>query len=154
MKLFAGRRRVAVAVAAVLTALGGCATGPSARDKLVRAPSNCVDQTVQVYFEPWSAGLTREGQMVIENAAANLRGCEVASVDVLGLADSAGAPGPNLELSQRRAQSVTHALAAAGLPAAEFRVDAAGQAGAVTSAGETAPLRRRVDVTLRVRRPS
>jgi len=136
---------------AAVTALGGCAT-QSARGKLVQAPSNCVDQQVQVYFEAWSAELTREGQKVIDNAAANVRGCQLTGVEVLGLADAAGAPGPNLALSQRRAQAVTHALAAAGLPPAEFRIDAAGQAGAVTPDGAAAPLRRRVDVHLRVRR--
>ena len=144
-------RWCAAAALVVTAALGGCAT-QTAREKLVQAPSNCVDQRVQVYFEAWSAELTAEGQKVIDNAAANVRGCQLAGVEVLGLADSAGAPGPNLELSQRRAQAVTYALAAAGLPPAEFKIDAAGQAGAVTSDGAAAPLRRRVDVHLRVLR--
>ena len=39
----------------------------------------------------------------------------------MGLADAAGEPDANLELPKRRAQSVTAALAAAGLPAAEFQ---------------------------------
>jgi outer membrane protein OmpA-like peptidoglycan-associated protein len=72
----------------------------------------------------------------------------VASVDVLGLSDAVGAADANLELSKRRAQSVTAALTAAGLPAGEFRVGAAGQAGAVTADGKARPLRRRVDVVL------
>src|SRR5690349_2486044 len=130
MRSFGGRW-AAAAMLAVTATLGGCAT-QSTREKLVRAPSDCVDQTVQVYFEAWSAELTREGQKVIDNAAATVRGCQLSSVEVLGLADSAGKPGPNLELSQRRAQVVTHALAAAGLPPAEFRIDAAGQSGATT----------------------
>lgn len=146
-----GRRCAAAAALVLAAALGGCAT-QSPRERLVTAPSNCVDQTVQVYFEAWSAELTREGQTVIDNAAATVRGCRVAGVQVVGLADSVGAPGPNLELSQRRAQSVTHALAAAGLPPAEFQIDAAGQVGAVTANGAAAPLRRRVDVNLRVQR--
>lgn len=153
MRTSGGRWRGAAAALALAAALGGCAT-QSAREKLVQAPSNCVDQRVQVYFEAWSAELTGEGQKVIDNAAANVRGCRLIGVEVLGLADSVGAPGPNLELSQRRAQAVTHALAAAGLPPAEFRVDAAGQAGAVTADGAAAPLRRRVEVNLRVERPS
>lgn len=148
-----GGKWAAAALLAATATLGGCATTPT-RDKLVQAPSNCVDQTVQVYFEAWSAELTREGEKVIDNAAANVRGCQISSVEVLGLADSVGQPGPNLELSQRRAQAVTHALAAAGLPPAEFRIDAAGQTGAVTPDGAAAPLRRRVDVKLYIRRPS
>ena len=64
---------------------------------------------------------------------------------MLGLADATGEAQANLELSKRRAQSVSQALADAGLPAAEFKVSAAGQAGALTNDGR-APLRRRTDV--------
>lgn len=145
-------KTLAVAALAATVALGGCSTLQADRARIVRAPSNCVDQTVQVYFEPESAELTPEGQAVISTAAANLRSCRVTAVEVLGLADAVGAPQANFQLSQKRAQSVSHALAASGLPAAEFRIAAAGQAGAVTAAGQAAPLRRRVDVTLHVRR--
>lgn len=140
----------AFAALAAAAGLSGCAGQGAERAQLVRAPQRCVDQTVQVYFEPWSAELTQEGRLVIDAAAQNVRGCRVAAVQVLGLADAAGAPGPNLELSKKRAAAVSQALAASGLPAAEFRVAAAGQAGALTPEGAAAPLRRRVDVTLRM----
>jgi outer membrane protein OmpA-like peptidoglycan-associated protein len=145
-------KSLAVAALAVTVALGGCSTLETARGRLVRTPSNCVNQTVQIYFEPESAALTPEGQSVISAAAANVHNCRVKAVEVLGLADAPGTPAANLELSQRRAQSVSHALAAAGLPAAEFRVSAAGDVGALTAAGDAKPLRRRVDVTLHVAR--
>jgi outer membrane protein OmpA-like peptidoglycan-associated protein len=154
-----GRRNVRILGVAALAALsvagsnlGGCAA-KGEHSQLVRAPERCADQTVQVYFDPWSAELTREGRAVIDAAAAGARACRVASVEVLGLADAIGAPEPNLELSQKRAEAVSQALARAGLPAAEFRVAAAGQEGAVTPAGAAAPLRRRVDVTLHVAAP-
>jgi outer membrane protein OmpA-like peptidoglycan-associated protein len=135
--------------AAIMTlALAGCASIETARARLVHAPSKCVDQTVQIYFEPESAEITREGRAVLTAAANGARGCQVNSVDVVGLADAAGAADANLDLSKRRAQSVTAALASAGLPAAEFRVAAVGQTGAVTPAGNAAPLRRRADITL------
>ncbi|MDB5422709.1 MAG: outer membrane protein [Phenylobacterium sp.] len=138
-----------IAAAAVLTlSLGACATMKSARDRIVRAPVGCVDQTVQIYFEPDSAALTREGRAVLNLAAKDSRACKVSGVDVLGLADSAGVADANLELSKRRAQAVTEALTAAGLPAAEFKVAAAGQAGATNSKGDVRPLRRRTDVVL------
>lgn len=143
--------RTAVVGFAVLT-LGGCATMEKTRDAIVRRPSVCVDQTVQIYFETDSAEVTTEGQAVIQQAARDVRGCTVQRVDVMGLADAVGAPGVNLELSKRRAQSVTTALALAHLPAAEFHVTAAGQAGSMTSSGASAPLRRRVDVILRIAR--
>jgi len=134
--------------AAAAIGLSGCATVQSARARLVKAPPRCEDQTVQIYFSPDQAELTPEGRMVISQAAANARACKVRGVDVLGLADGAGAPGANLELSKRRAESVGAALAANGLPAAEFKIAAGGQAGAVTAQGQAAPLRRRADVTL------
>ncbi|WP_309088989.1 OmpA family protein [Phenylobacterium sp.] len=143
-----GMTRTTVLMMAAVVALAGCQTVRNARDRLVKSPPRCEDQTVQIYFEPDVAEVTPEGRQVIREAAAMTRGCTVGRVSVLGLADAAGDPNANLELSKKRAQSVTAALVAAQLPAAEFNVAAAGQAGAVTTDGRTAPLRRRVDVTL------
>jgi outer membrane protein OmpA-like peptidoglycan-associated protein len=134
--------------AALALALAGCTTIENARARIVKAPARCPDQTVDIYFEPQSAEVTPEGRAVIAAAANGAQGCAVRRVEVLGLADAAGAPEANLELSKRRAQSVTAALAGAGLPPAEFRVTAGGQAGSVTAGGQAAPLRRRVDVVL------
>lgn len=138
--------RTAVVLMTVV-GLSGCSTMEQARARIVRAPARCVDQTVQIYFEADSAEVTKESKAVITAAARGLKSCRVAGVDVLGLADATGDPQANLELSKRRAQSVSQALAVAGLPAAEFMVSAAGQAGAVTKDGQ-APLRRRTDVVL------
>ena|SRR5579862_9816040 len=136
-------------VALILTlGLGACTSMKTSREQVVKAPQRCVDQTVQIYFEAESADLTKEGRQVLAAAAAQARPCKVAAVDVLGLADSVGAPDANLELSKRRAQSVTAALSAAGLPAAEFKVQAVGDAGATTAGGQAKPLRRRADVVL------
>ncbi|WP_374469193.1 OmpA family protein [Phenylobacterium sp.] len=140
------------AVAALVAGLSACATVERARDRIVRAPDRCTDRTVQIYFEPGVAEVTPEGRAVIRQAADDARGCEVRRVEVMGLADAAGAPAANLELSKRRAQSVTAALANAGLPAGEFALAAAGDTGAATPDGRTAPLRRRVDVILRLGR--
>lgn len=87
------RRAVAVATMLALVA-SGCASIKSARDRIVRAPARCADETVQIYFEPESAEVTKEGRAVLMAAAAQSRPCKVASVDVLGLADAAGAPAP------------------------------------------------------------
>ena len=138
----------AAALSALALSLAACAATPTARSHIVKAPATCVDQTVQIYFEPQSAELTREGKAVINAAAGAARGCNVTSVEVLGLADAAGAAAASMGLSKRRAQSVTAALASAGLPAAEFRVAAAGQAGSVTDDGKARPLRRRADIIL------
>lgn len=131
--------------------VAGCTTIETARERIVQSPTRCVDQTLQIYFEPDSADITPEGRAVIEQAARQARGCNVEGVRVLGLADAAGAPEPNLELSKRRAQSVTAALARSGLPAADFQVAGLGQAGSLAPDGSTSPLRRRADVVLVLR---
>jgi outer membrane protein OmpA-like peptidoglycan-associated protein len=131
-----------------LLVLGLSACTTTERQRIVREPVRCADHTVQVYFEAQSWELTKEGRAVIDAAAGQAKGCKVTSVEVLGLADAAGAPAASLELSQKRAGSVAAALRADGLPAAEFKVAAAGQAGAVTAAGQAQPMRRRADIVL------
>ena len=143
-------RRTTAAAVILTLGLASCATMHTARERIVkREGPRCADQTVQIYFEAYSAEVTKEGRAVIAAAAADSRPCKVAAVDVLGLADSIGGDAAsNLELSKRRAQSVTAALSAAGLPAGEFKLSAAGETGAVTASGKARPLRRRVDVVL------
>lgn len=131
----------------------GCTTMTSARDRIVKREASCADVTVDIYFEPDSAEVTKEGRAVLRAAAGQAKGCQVDQVLVLGLADAAGAPAASLELSKRRAASVTTALAATGLPAGEFDLAAAGQSGSVTASGDNRPLRRRADVTLKLSTP-
>ncbi|MDB5495581.1 MAG: outer membrane protein [Phenylobacterium sp.] len=145
--------RIALSLAAVAAVtLSGCSTMQTARERLVKAPPRCVDETVEVYFAPDQAELTPESRMVINQAASGAAACKVIGVEVVGLADAAGAPAANLELSKRRAQSVAAALTANGVPTADFKVSGAGQAGATTADGKTAPLRRRTEVTLHLAR--
>jgi outer membrane protein OmpA-like peptidoglycan-associated protein len=148
----AGLTTLALALGPLL-GLGACATLTSPRDRIVQPAAICQDAVVPIYFQTGAAELTAESRRVIAAEAQRAKGCEVNSVSVVGLADAAGEPAANLELSQRRAQSVTAAVAAAGLPAAQFEVAAAGQAGAVTAQGQAAPLRRRAEITLKLSRP-
>ena len=138
--------------------LGACNTMPTtARSRIVQAPTRCADQTVQIYFETFSSEVTKEGKAVIAAAAQQARPCKVTGVDVLGLADSVGgAADSNLELSKRRAEAVTAALSAAGLPAAEFKITAVGEKGSTTTSdGRSRPLRRRADIVVHLAlRPS
>jgi outer membrane protein OmpA-like peptidoglycan-associated protein len=139
-------RAAALSLAAL--SLAACSTLETAQERSAGPPQRCAPQTVQIYFEPDSAEVTPEGRAVIAQAARQAQGCLVDTVRVTGLADAAGAPEPNLELSRRRAQSVTAALASSGLPAAEFDLEAVGQDGAVAPDGSKQPLRRRADVVL------
>lgn len=145
-------RMTSAAIVAASLALSACSTVQGARERIVRYVSPCESQTVAIYFETDQADLTPEGQRVIAEAAQNVRSCRVERVSVLGLADAAGDPNANLALSKRRADSVAAALALAQLPTATFEVSAVGQAGAITTDGKAAPLRRRAEVTLHVAR--
>lgn len=138
---------------ALAMGLAGCTTMKSARDSIVRAPSTCQDVTIPIYFDADQAQLTPEGRRVIASEAAQAKRCTISAVRVVGLADAAGDPAANLELSKARAASVTDALMKAGLPAAEFDLAAVGQAGSVTADGTIRPVRRRADITLKLAQP-
>ena len=139
--------------AGLALALCACTTMRETRDHIVKRTPHCQDVTVQIYFEPRSATVTKEAAAVLRAAAAQAKGCKVDAVTVLGLTDAVGAPGANLELSKARAASVTQALAATGLPAAQFDLKAGGDTGAMTTEGAT-PMRRRADVTLKLSAPA
>jgi peptidoglycan-associated lipoprotein len=146
-----GLMKIAIMTGLALAAgLGGCSTMKSARDAVVRAPAVCQDVTIPIYFEPDQAGLTPEGRRVISSQAVQAKRCKVGAVRVMGLADAAGDPAANLELSKARAAAVTDALMKAGLPAAEFDLSAVGQAGSVTADGKVQPVRRRADISLKL----
>lgn len=146
-------RNIIVASAALACGLAGCASMEGMRHRLVRTPPACQDVTAPVYFDPDVAIVTPEGRKVIEAAAESARGCRVTSVTVVGLADAAGDPAANLELSRKRTAAVAEALIKAHLPAATYELNAAGQAGAVTSDGKVQPVRRRADITLHLAKP-
>ncbi|HWA60948.1 MAG TPA: OmpA family protein [Caulobacteraceae bacterium] len=138
----------AAAVAALL-ALAGCAEGPKLPHlhlPQVFAPPDCSDFSISIYFEPASAAITPEAEVVLRSAAGRARRCKVAGVQVLGLADAQGGAQANVEISRARAQSVTEALARHGLTGIPIDTAAAGEAGAEAAPGEVNPLRRRADV--------
>ena len=137
----------AVAIAALVVA--GCATRPD-REAIV-ADADCAPVRFDVYFATDQAELTPVAAEAVRMGAAKAAGCRVDRVRVLGLADAQGGATANLNLSERRAQAVTTALEAAGLPAPGFEIEAAGDAGATTAGGANAPLRRRTEVLIETR---
>jgi outer membrane protein OmpA-like peptidoglycan-associated protein len=141
---------VALVALTFAAALAGCNTMTGMPVRTTTAATVCQDETVEIYFDSDSAEVTPAGLALLQEVGKVAKGCRVDGVEVLGLADATGAPDANLKLSRSRAESVTTALVAAGLPAAEFRVAAAGQAGSIAPGGEVRPLRRRADVTVRL----
>ncbi|MNS66972.1 Outer membrane protein A precursor [compost metagenome] len=130
--------------------LAGCTT-PGAykkRSDLVSNPAACGAKRFEVYFDNDQAGLTAAARQAISLTATQLQGCDIAKVQVLGLADArSGTAAVNQSLSERRARSVAEALVSAGLPAPAFEVAAAGAEGAVVN-GVNDPLRRRTEVLI------
>jgi outer membrane protein OmpA-like peptidoglycan-associated protein len=139
----------ALAAGAAASTLGACAQVQKFRTRadMVAAPV-CTDFSFPIYFASGSEQLPPAALQVIDQHAAQVRACQVASVNVTGLADAEGSAERNMELSRRRATVVAQALAARGYPAPTFEVAAAGSAGAATAAGAT-PLRRRTEVSVK-----
>lgn len=151
-----GRRIAALTLA--VAGVAGCHSLPGktvrAKAPLIQAPSPCVDFTVPIYFEARSAVITHQARDLLKASARRAAGCAVTGIDVVGLADAAGSPGANLELSKRRADDVTLALGRLGFNKVAFTVSAAGAFGAETTAGQASPLRRRAEVVFHLTAPT
>ncbi|MGQ3112724.1 MAG: OmpA family protein, partial [Brevundimonas sp.] len=120
-------RRSMMALALGAAALSGC--GSMGAKPLVAQPSACGTQRFDIYFADSQAGLTPAARQAISLTATALQSCAIKSVKVTGLADARGGAAANLSLSERRAQAVVEALAAAGWPAPAFEVEAGGDQG-------------------------
>lgn len=138
------------ATTVAIIGLGACQNLPLTRDQLVTSSSPCADSRLTIYFNEGSNRLTRQASQMIAETGKGLKACNITHARVVGLADATGTPQANLSLSQRRAVAVAEALQRQGVPAPQFEIDAAGEAGATTSGGQEAPVRRRAEVYLSV----
>lgn len=143
VKLWAGAG--ASALAALV--MSGCTSTPLKPMPVASRPA-CSDVVFPIYFAAGSDQLTSTAGQVIGSEAAQVRGCHIGYVSVLGLTDAAGGAAHNLDLSRRRAVTVAKALATAGLPAPKFEVSGAGETGALTDKGHPVPLRRKTEVII------
>jgi outer membrane protein OmpA-like peptidoglycan-associated protein len=143
------KRSIGIACVAAGLALSGC-TVPRFMDRsaVVAEPSECTVTRFEVYFADSEARLTESARLAIGMTAAQLQGCDIRKVQVIGLADARGGAAANQSLSERRALAVAEALTAAGWPAPVFEVEAAGDAGATTDGGVREPMRRRTEVLI------
>ncbi len=135
-------------------AFAGCSTTPKPIAGPAAPPIVCADFNFPIYFEKGSDQLSAPARQEIAYAAARVKGCKLGAVEVLGLADADGAARRNMVLSRKRAVVTAEALAAYGLPAPTFDIEAIGKSGAVTPGGEPEPLRRRTEVVIRASSPS
>lgn len=131
-----------------LGALGGCAQMSEMETAArIMAEPVCSDFFFPIYFAPQADDLSVAARAVIANAGRHAKGCPVAQVQVVGLAEERGPPADRLDLSRRRARRVAEALMAAGLPPAEFELSPLGKD--APPPRPDAPLRRRADVYVR-----
>lgn len=141
------KRLIGFAGLAVAVGLSGCGvTRFMDRSAVVAEPSPCTAKRFEVYFADSEARLTEPARQAIGMTAAQLQGCDIRKVQVLGLADARGGATANQSLSERRALAVAEALTAAGWPAPVFEVEAAGEVGAADATGVREPMRRRTEV--------
>lgn len=135
----------------VATFVAGCAMDEGMeRSQLVAPVIPCADSSFPIYFESGQTSLTSAAMQALKAEANRAKSCRVQEVLVLGLADADGSAQRNMDLSRARATQVATALAAEGLPAPTFDLEAAGESGAVTPAGSPEPLRRRAEVVIRM----
>ncbi|MDP3802757.1 OmpA family protein [Brevundimonas sp.] len=148
-------RSISLLGVAAALALAGCGGARFMdRSAVVAEPSRCVPKRFEVYFADSEARLTEPARQAIGMTAAQLQGCDIRKVQVIGLADARGGVAANQSLSERRALAVADALTAAGWPAPVFEVEAAGETGAATDAGVREPMRRRTEVLIEAAPPA
>jgi outer membrane protein OmpA-like peptidoglycan-associated protein len=150
MKLRTISRMAAVGLASgAALGLAGCESMKRVQQAVY---SPCHETSVTLYFDTASDNLTDAGKQIVSLTSKRLRSCQVQELRLVGLTDPAGTPAANVELSQRRANNVLDAFVRAGTPVPHYTLVASGALGAVTPTGAVEPLRRRVDVTVVVKK--
>jgi hypothetical protein len=107
-------------------------------------------QVFSVLFDTGRSTLTAPARATVQQAAAAYQSARGSGVTVTGHTDTTGSEQMNLALSQRRAQAVTDALVAAGVPGTSINSTATGEASLpVQTADNVSEQRNRsVDITI------
>ena len=147
--------RVLPAALAAGLLLAGCAAmekvrhhEPATAAAAPAAPA-CGARDVNVYFEGQTADISSEAKEVIDLMAKSLDGCHIDHVRIVGFTDEGGLVEANDELSRQRALAMsTYLEEHYHWPHDSMEKRAAGERGAVTGDGLTAPMRRRARVVV------
>lgn len=127
-----------VFLAAMLLAAGFVAAPPSAR------AADAGSRNYVVFFKEWSAAIDKPAAAVISAAAKAAKANTSLKVRVTGYADTTGSAQANHYLTQTRAQVVTDALTADGVPASRIEQSSEGSVPSIDTKQES----RRVTITL------
>ncbi len=93
----------------------------------IAAPAAASAGTHTIYFNLGSAKLDVDGVAAVDAAAADYRETGSATVSVVGYTDTTGSVSVNQEVSQKRAQAVSDALIARGVPSTAISTMAEGE---------------------------
>ena len=116
---------LASGAAALMLVTTGCATKAVAP---APAPAPVKSYVVKgVNFEFNSAKLTPAAKGVLDEAAAGIKAASGNTFNVVGHTDSIGSDGFNMDLGQRRANSVKEALVGRGVPSSQLQTSSKGE---------------------------
>lgn len=90
-------------------------------------PPEPLPESGLVYFDFDRAELNSEAQATMDRVIADIEGRELGGITVGGHADTAGPPDYNMQLSQRRANTVAAELVRSGIPATIVTTEAFGE---------------------------
>ncbi|MBY0567967.1 MAG: OmpA family protein [Hyphomonadaceae bacterium] len=139
---------------AALFALSACASVGAPGASADFDPSRCYERQFSIYFEQQEAELNAAAREAIRTVQDELRGCQIDSVRVLGLAGAAGTSADNLDLSARRALFIEQYMEREASWRGKIETLAAGEAGAVAPDGTPEPMRRVARVTVQASAPA
>ena len=119
----------------LLAATGGAmaqTASPAAPSQAAPSPAAQAPTSLSVYFAPGSYMLPTKQQETLDEASRIFNDGKPIVMIITGMADATGSPGPNLLLSQKRADMVFQGLIARGLPPNRFQILATGASASVT----------------------
>jgi len=92
-----------------------------------------------VYFDFDKANLTPSAETTVDSIITDIKGRELGGITVAGHADTAGPPDYNMQLSQRRANTVAAELVKAGIPARIVTTEAFGETDLAVATADNTP---------------
>ena len=90
-------------------------------------PPAPLPESGRIYFEFDQSDLTPEAQAALDDIIFDIRDRDLSGIVAAGHADTAGPPDYNMELSERRAETVATELVRAGIPAEIVTTEAFGE---------------------------
>lgn len=104
------------------------------------APPAPLPEAGTIYFEFDKSDLTPEAQAALDDIIFDIKDRELGGIVSAGHTDTAGPPTYNMELSQKRANTVAEALVKAGIPARIITTEAFGETDLAVQTPDNTPM--------------